>query len=39
MLALGEICSEGMGGVEKGGEELARGATCFEGTLAVQKKV
>ena len=39
MLALGEICCEGTRGVEKGGQELVPGATCFEGTLTVQKEV
>ena len=32
VLALGEMCFEGMGGVEKGGfEVLAPGEICFEG--------
>ena len=31
MLALGEMCFEGMGLVEKGFEVLALGEICFEG--------
>ena len=31
MLALCEICFEGMGAVEKGFEVLALGEMCFEG--------
>ena len=39
MLALGEICFEGMGAVEKGFEVLALGEMCFEGMGAVAKGV
>ena len=39
MLALGEMCFEGMGAVEKGVEVLALGEICFEGMGAVQKGV
>ena len=39
MLALGEICFEGMGAVEKGFEVLALGEICFEGMGAVEKGV
>ena len=31
MLALGEICFEGMGAVEKGFEVLVLGEMCFHG--------
>ena len=39
MLALGEICFEGMGAVAKGLEVLAPGEMCFEGMRAVEKGV
>ena len=39
VLALGEICFEGMGAVEKGFEVLALGEICFEGMGAVEKGV
>ena len=39
MLALGEICFEGMGAVEKGYEVLALGKICFEGMGAVERGV
>ena len=39
MLALGEICFEGMGAVEKGFEVLALGEMCFQGMGAVEKGV
>ena len=39
MLALGEICFEGMGAVAKGLEVLALGEMCFEGLGAVAKGV
>ena len=39
MLALCEICFEGMGAVEKGFEVLALGEICFEGMGAVEKGV
>ena len=39
MLALGEICFEGMGAVTKGLEVLALGEVCFEGMGAVAKGV
>ena len=39
MLALGEMCLEGMGGVEKGVEVLALGEMCFQGMGAVEKGV
>ena len=39
MLALGEMCFEGMGAVEKGAEVLALGEMCFEGMGAVEKGV
>ena len=38
VLALGEICLEGMGAVEKGGG-LALCEICFEGMGAVEKGV
>ena len=39
MLALGEMCFQGMGAVEKGFEELAPGEMCFRGMGAVEKWV
>ena len=39
MLALGEMCFEGMGLVGKGFEVLALGEMCFEGMGAVVKGV
>ena len=39
MLALGEICFEGMRAVEKGFEVLALGEMCFDGMGAVKKGV
>ena len=39
MLALGEMCFEGTGRVEKGLEVLARCGMCFEGMKAVEKAV
>ena len=39
MLALCEICFEGMGAVEKGFAVLALGAMCFEGIGVVEKGV
>ena len=36
VLALGEMCFEGMGAVEKGFEVLALGEICFEGMGAVK---
>ena len=39
MLALCEICFEGMGAVEKGFEVLALGELCFAGMGAVEKRV
>ena len=39
MLALGEMCFEGMGAVEKGFDVLALGEMCFEGMGAVEKGV
>ena len=39
VLALCEICFEGMGAVEKGFEVLAFGEMCFEGMRAVEKGV
>ena len=40
MLALGEICFEGMGAVKRGFEVLALvGEICFEGMGVVQKGV
>ena len=39
VLALCEICFEGMGAVEKGFEVLALGEMCFEGMEAVDKGV
>ena len=39
MLALGEICFEGVGAVERGFGMLALGKICFEGMGGVQKGV
>ena len=39
MLALGEICLEGMGAVKRGFEVLALCEICFEGMGAVEKGV
>ena len=39
VLALGEICFEGMGAVAKGLEVLALGGVCFEGMGAVARGV
>ena len=39
MLALGEMCFEGMGAVEKGVEVLALREMCFEGMWAIGKGV
>ena len=39
MLALGEMCVESMGAVEKGLEVLALGEVCLEGMRAVAKGV
>ena len=39
MLALGEMCFEGMGAVEKGFQVLALGEVCFEGMGSVAKGV
>ena len=39
VLALGEMCFEGMGAVEKGFEVLALGEIWFEGMGAVEKGV
>ena len=39
VLALCEICFEGMGAVEKGFEVLALGGMCFLGMGAVEKGV
>ena len=39
VLALGEICFEGMRGLEKGFEVLALCEMCFEGMGAVEKGV
>ena len=39
VLALREICFEGMGAVAKGLEVLAQGEVCFEGMGAVAKGV
>ena len=39
VLALGEICFEGMGAVAKVLEVLALGEICFEGMGAVEKGV
>ena len=39
MLALGEMCFEGMGTVEKGCEVLALCEICFQGMGAVEKGV
>ena len=39
MLALGEMCFEGMGAVPKALEVLAQGEVCFEGMGAVAKGV
>ena len=39
VLALWEICFEGMGAVKKGFEVLALGGVCFEGMGAVEKRV
>ena len=39
VLALGEICFEGMGAVATGLEVLALGEICFEGMGAVAKGV
>ena len=39
MLALGEMCFEGMGGVETGFEVLALGEMCFAGMRAIEKGV
>ena len=39
VLALGEMCFEGMGAVRKGFEVLALGEICFAGMGAVEKGV
>ena len=39
LLALCEICFEGIGAVEKGFEVLALGEICFQGMRAVAKGV
>ena len=39
MLALGAMCFEGMGAVERGFEVLAFGEICFEGNGGVEKGV
>ena len=39
MLALGEMCFQGMGAVEKGLQVLALGEMCFEGMGAVAEGV
>ena len=39
MLALGEVCFQGMGAVEKGLHVLALGEVCFEGMGSVAKGV
>ena len=39
MLALGEICFEGMGQLKRGSEVLALGEMCFKGMGAVEKGV
>ena len=39
MLALCEICFEGMGAAEEGFEVLALGEMCFEGMGSVEKGV
>ena len=39
VLALGEICFQGMGVVERGFEVFALGEMCFEGMGAVEKGV
>ena len=39
MLALGEMCFQGMGAVEKGLRLLAQGEVCFEGMGSVAKGV
>ena len=39
VLALGEMCFEGMGAVERGFEVLALGEICFEGMGGVEKGV
>ena len=39
VLALGEMCFEGIGAVEKGLQVLPLGEVCFEGTEAVAKGV
>ena len=39
VLALCEICFEGMGAVEMGFEVLALGEICFEGMGAVEKGI
>ena len=36
---MGEICFEGMGGVDKGIEVLTLGEMCFEGMGSVEKGV
>ena len=38
MLALGEMCFQGMGAVEKGLQELALGEVCFAGMGTLTKK-
>ena len=39
VLALGEMCFEGMGAVQRGFEVLALGEMCFQGMGAVEKGV
>ena len=39
MLALGEICFEGMGAVKRGFEVLALGEMCSDGMGGVEKGV
>ena len=39
MLALGEMCFQGMGAVEKGFHVLALGEMCFEGIGVGEKGV